>query len=182
MEQQVHITSKRIKKCCAFIFPSIIIFSSCTGLQKRIYTNTEILKPNDSKIRISKESIDRGKTHEVLFRLEKDVDAVNISIAAIEKPGEFAETRYTCKTYFIVEKIIDVTRFKNKKTVAFTEMGRNFDLKWERTNDLTILSRKNDPLLTLDKNAAYRIRFTAFRSIPCEYTVEIKADCRIFFE
>lgn len=75
-------------------------------------------------------------------------------------------------TYYIVEKLVDISRYKAEKKSMFYEIGRNFDLRWNASPLVVLCTDASDPLKKLDPGL-YRIRFTGLTSSNFYYRVEI---------
>jgi len=103
-----------------------------------------------------------------------------ISSNKIKKSNTKIKKNY--KNYFVVEKIIDLKKFKKKsKNYIFSTIGKNFNSSWKRDHQITICSLKTDPIKKLDKKNIYRIRFTAFSPDNLKFTIKIYSDCKIAF-
>ena len=163
---------------------SICLFTlSCaTGSQKK-FAFTENRQGPQENFHPSKDLIDREKTAEIFFKLEKPVDRIHITVRAMEKMDDFNTELAPCKTFFIVEKAVDIRRFQSTKGTGtvYTELGRNFSSSWEREQDIEIVSRTDDPILSLEEKSLYRVRFTVFTQGPCTFDVSISADCHVLF-
>ncbi|HOT46266.1 MAG TPA: hypothetical protein PLM53_16000 [Spirochaetota bacterium] len=129
----------------------------------------------------SAEPIDRHAASMIYFKLDTSVDALSISITA-EHTADIMGTKKVRKTYFVVEKAVDMSHFKlAKNRIHYAELGRNFDPDWNREKEITLVSKKTVPFRELDGNSVYRIRFTTFSTEPVDYTVRINADCSVTF-
>ncbi len=127
------------------------------------------------------EPIDRYAASMMFFKLDKGVDALSIGITA-EYTSDIMGTKKIKKTYFVVEKTIDMSHFKlAKNKIHYAEIGRNYDADWNREKEITLVSNKTEPFRELDGNSLYRIRFTTFSSENVDYTIRINADCAVTF-
>jgi hypothetical protein len=121
----------------------------------------------------SNDRIDREKTWQVFFLLVKPEDCIKI-IFKSSLPDTTGKTA-PVKTFFIVEKIIDISRFNKKGGVMYSEIGRNFDSSWSEAGEIMLCSSKTDPIKILSK-AAYRIRFTALTAENFTFEVTVKSN------
>ena len=101
----------------------------------------------------SADPIDRYAASMIFFKLDKNAEALSISISA-EYIADVMGTKKTKKTYFIVEKVVDMSSLKNRKDKYF----------------------KN-----LDGSSLYRIRFTTFSTENVDFTITINADCGVTY-
>lgn len=129
----------------------------------------------------SADMIDRHATSMMFFKLDKSVDALSIGITA-EYTADIMGTKKTKKTYFIIEKTINMSHFKlAKNKIHYAEIGRNFDADWNREKEITLVSNKTVPFKDLDGGSLYRIRFTIFSPETVDYTIRINANCAVTF-
>ena len=164
------------------IIPALLVLS-CAESPNKPLKQAESARGPAEQFHISKDLIDREKTAEVYFRLEKSVSRIHVSVRALEKMNDFDTDPVPSKTFFIVDKAIDVTRFNPDKgtKLVYTELARNFTPSWERELEIDVVSQKDDPILTLDKDSLYRLRFTVFNKGNYTFDISIQADCRVFF-
>lgn len=129
----------------------------------------------------SKAKIDKGRTYEIPFTIEKQEKCLNISITSIIFDTVFNKEEIV-KTYFIVEKAIDISHYKNinSKKFALSEIGRNFNNNWEIKKEIVICSSDNDPIKKINKSL-YRIRFTIFRQEDFRFKIKILSMNKIHF-
>lgn len=136
---------------------------------------------SSAEIRHAGDPIDRYPAFAQHFRLEKEIEAMTVGISA-EYVADITGAKKTKKTYFIVEKRIDMSRFASiTRKDLYAEIGRNFDAEWNREKELTLISDTSDFFKKLDAEAIYRIRFTTFSPDPVDFTITIEADCGITF-
>jgi hypothetical protein len=136
--------------------------------------------PGNQAVRTN-DRIDRYATFVSYFRLGKDVESFNISVTA-ENVSDILGTKKTRRAYFIVEKVIDMTRLKNPNlTRLHAELGRNYNSDWNRETDITLVSSREAPFKNLDADSLYRVRYTAFANEIFTFIVTIKADCAVTF-
>jgi len=127
------------------------------------------------------DQIDRYDTLIAYFKLGKPVNEISINILA-EYVADITGAKKTKKTYFIVEKIVDMSKYKYRDMkYLYAEIGRNFDPDWNREKELVIASNKTVPFKALDENSIYRIRFTTFSTEDTDYAITINADCEVTF-
>ncbi len=162
------------------IISLILINCSTTGKKKKIYLYENSKSGNKFNTEKSDRPIDRGAAFEIYFTLEKPVDCIKIGISSDYISDTFTHEKKYIKTYFIVEQLIDLSKFPGAKSrFTFTEIGKNFNDTWSRKREITICIDPQNPLLKLDNNTIYRIRFTVFRYKNFNYKISIYADCRI---
>jgi len=126
---------------------------------------------------LSLDTIDGGKTYELIFELKETSDCFNIDIEGIYLQKSFPLEKFPQKVYFIVEKKFQPEYFPKSKTY-WIQLGKNFNKEWEIFTPLTICSNKNDPLTKIE-NGLYRIRWTTFQKLPHYYIISIKTDMEI---
>jgi len=167
------------------MFTALAIFTAqacSSGKGIRVYDNKSSLSRPSESLPISKEMIENEITYELYFTLEKNADCIKIDILSSATVNEFSGKKESLKTFFIAEQIIDVSKFSNEKTkYIYSEMGRNFDQGWERKKDITICTDKNDPISALKSSTPYRLRFSNFQKLRCDFEVNVQADCRVFY-
>jgi hypothetical protein len=127
------------------------------------------------------DTIDRYATMVAYFRLGNPVDEISISISA-EYVADITGAKKIKKTYFIVEKIVDMSKYKYRDMkYLYAEIGRNFDADWNREKDIVIVSNKTVPFKNLDEKSIYRIRYTTFSTEATDYVITIGANCEVTF-
>ncbi len=142
----------------------------------------------------SKSRIDKEKTYEIYFKIKEDEKCIKISMKSSVQYESIVKDEKSVKTYFIVEKAIDISKFikeeprESSKTVnrdiqktAFSEIGRNFDYRWNRKRSVLICTVGEDPIKKLDKLSLYRIRFTIFMKYNFSFTITVNSDQKIIF-
>jgi hypothetical protein len=165
---------------CALL-AAVLAAGCATGQKERKYKNRTIKKYSSAEAKRTDELIDRYATYVCFFKLDKDADAVSIGITA-DYVADITGAKKIKKTYFIVDKLIDMSRFTNKKMrQLYAEIGRNFDADWNREKELTLVSSRTEFFKKLDGTSAYRIRFTTFSMEPCDFTITISTDCGVTF-
>jgi hypothetical protein len=162
---------------------SFIFFYSCKTGQEYVYKYNLSEKGDSKDIVISKEKIDGTNAFEAYFRLEKPVKCLKISISATSFADSFGKKQVVLKTYFTVEKALNITNFKaGKDKYMFSEMGKNFDQQWDRSRDITVCSSEDDPIKKFDSKSVYRIRFTPFTNDNFTYQIKISCDEKVIFQ
>jgi hypothetical protein len=137
------------------------------------------IEGESSDLIISKEKIDRNKSYEINFSLEKPVDRISINISSKYIPNKFIKKWQVIKNYFIFEKKVDISHFKNyNKKFTYIELGRNYNQRWDRKQFITILSDYENNFLKLD-NSIYRIRFATFKDVSFHYEFKIRSKSKI---
>jgi len=171
------------RKCILYVFAIFLFFLFCSSSDKvLVFKNENKHKIPFKGYSLSNEKIDRFTTYEIYFSLEKPVKCIKAEIFANFVSDTFTGKTKPTKTFFIIEKIIDLSGFKNpgiKNT--YTEIAKNFDPQWNRQKELVICGSDSDPFKTLDEKSPYRIRFTTFGNEEYEFEIVIFADCKTFF-
>jgi len=170
-------------KNLTFLLFIIMLGFSCSGTDlKKNNPNGERYYYSDlsSNLNISSDKIDKGTTYELFFTLEKEVKCLTIDINATHIPGTFPSEGIPKKTYFIVEKITDIDKYKSGKSYTYTQLAQNFNREWETFNPLQVCSLENDPLSGIT-SSKYRIRFTVFDSQPLVFMATIFSFEKITF-
>jgi hypothetical protein len=154
----------------------------CTGnIRNKSYRNNKTAIVAADKSARTNDSIEKNATYASYFRLSKDVDTIKIGVI-LEYVSDILGTKKTRNVYFIVEKVIDMTKLKNPRlTSLHAELGRNFDNDWNRDADITLVSDREQPFKTLDAGSLYRVRYTTFAEENYTFIVTVKADCDITF-
>jgi len=156
------------------------IFTTCTNNLKddKLLDNSYLNSTEYTKL--SDEKIDNKPTHEVVFKIEKPVECINIEMEGVYINRTFPNENIPKRIYFIVEKKLQLSQSKNNKDKYMT-MGKNFNNDWEISSPVRICANKNDTLTSLDASE-YRIRFTVFDKIPFYYTLKIRCGAKIIFD
>jgi hypothetical protein len=171
----------RVSRTLLFIPALLLLSGGCaTSKKPREYKTVVSQKITDSEARPSADPIDKYRSYEIFFRLDKKVDTVKVSVTAQRSVVPYSRQKKSVNVFFLVEKMVDLSKFRRtKRKYIFSEMGRNYDEQWTVSREITIESRIDDPLINLDKTSLYRIRYTAFYQDPHEFNIAVHADCKI---
>lgn len=121
----------------------------------------------------SDQKIATDTTWQLFFTLKKPEKCIKIVFSSVMKVETLKEPiKSEINTYFVVEKIVDISRYKTEKKSIFYEIGRNFDLRWNASPLVVLCTDEADPLKKLDQGL-YRLRFTGLKSTNFHYRVEI---------
>lgn len=121
----------------------------------------------------SDQKIANDTTWQLFFNLKKAEKCIKIVFSSFLKVETLKEPlKSEVNTYFIIEKIVDITRYKANDKSIFYEMARNFDLRWNASPLIVVCADAADPLKNLDPGL-YRIRFTGIKSTNFHYRIEI---------
>lgn len=146
--------------------------------QKKAYTG--VTNPSLE----SKKTIDRGKTYMVYFKLKEKDKCVKFSIHSRVPIESVGEKEKVVKTYFIVEKRIDISRFYREEDTStqytYSEIGRNFDHVWNRKQQLTICTVPGDPIKKFD-TGIFRVRFTTFTNEEFRFKIILYSNKAVTF-
>jgi len=167
-----------------YLIISFCLITGCKGFQPDDrYNIISTISGTAGKNILSNLKIDKNRSFTLYFRPEKNTDYINIEMRSVITVNGVYKRKRTIKTFFVVEKAIDISKFRKKKSGIYTEIGRNFDIKWNRQQNITLHTSNDDPLEKIEKTSLYRIRFTTFNHeyIKLEYSLKIKSDCRIIF-
>jgi len=168
-----------MKKYLPLLF-LILMFLNCKESVKVDTNRNQIYGNTTDKTKISADKIDGSQTYEVSFTLDKPAECMTIDIESAYLQKSFPVQKVPKKTYFIVEKKLNIVQAKSKIPVNFTPLGRNFTNDWELYSPVKICSSKNDPLSTLDLSE-YRLRFTAFDKNQLYYIITIICESKVIF-
>lgn len=171
-----------MKKPILYLFIIMLSFS-CSGTDfKKSSPNGERYSYSSSSkdLNISSDKIDKGITYELFFTLEKEVKCLTVDINAVYIPETFPSEGIPKKTYFVIEKITDIEKYKSGKSFTYTQLAQNFNKEWQTFNPLQVCSLKSDPLSGITASK-YRIRFTVFESQPLVFMMDIFSFEKITF-
>lgn len=172
-----------LKRAAGALSSFIFVFSltACATSQKTsIYKNLKTIPGAATSRMTSNDAIDRGPTYEIFFKLKESTPCIEISISSRYLSDSIAPSYYALKTYFILDRIIDISAFniKNQK-YEYTPLGKNFNAIWEYKREITVCTIGTDPLQKIDSESLYRLRFSTFSKYNFEYTILIKSDTEI---
>ena len=121
----------------------------------------------------AQEKIATDATYQVFFNLGKPEKCLKITIKSKSRK-ETLKSPHTLdvNAYFVVERIIDIDRYKVDSKTAFYEMGRNFDSRWNSSHTIVLCEDSLDHLKKLDPGL-FRIRLSSLQSPDFLYTIEI---------
>ncbi len=140
------------------------------------YRHVSARKGISGESQISDQKIAGDTTYQLFFNIKKPEKCVKISFVSEIREDTLKETvTREVNTYYIVEKIIDIDRFRTGDKTIFYEFGRNFDTRWNSSHTIVICTDSLDPLKKLNPGL-YRIRFSSFRSPEYGYSVEIHSN------
>lgn len=121
----------------------------------------------------SDQKIANDTTWQLFFTLKKPEKCIKIVFSSLMKVETLKQPiQSEINTYFVVEKIVDISRYKAEKKSIFYEIGRNFDIRWNSSPLAVLCTDETDPLKKLDQGL-YRIRFSGLKSTNFHYRVEI---------
>ncbi len=121
----------------------------------------------------SEQKIANGATWQLFFTLKKPEKCIKMVFSSKMLIQTLKEPLSSeINTYYIVEKLVDISRYKGEKQNMLYEIGRNFDLRWNASPLVVLCTDAADPLKKLDPGL-YRIRFTGLTSSNFYYRIEI---------
>ncbi len=171
-----------MKNIC-LLLSVILLVSGCSGMGKRNGDeagNSYTFSDSSTALKKSSETIDKGVTYEIFFSLAESVECITVDLQTVQVQSTFPPDRIPQKTYFIIEKLIDIKRYRSKTDYIYSPMARNYNNEWETFYPVKICGLKNDPLSKLD-SSAYRVRFTVFNPDPVIFIISISSDAEITF-
>jgi hypothetical protein len=122
---------------------------------------------------VSDQKIATDVTYQVFFNIKKPEKCLKISFVSAIREATLKDTvTRNVNTYYVVEKIVDIDRYKAEKKTIFYEVGRNFDARWNSSHIIVVCTDVLDPLKKIDPGL-YRVRFSSFRSPEYQYTIDI---------
>lgn len=172
-----------MKNIC-LLLSFILFFSGCSGMGKKNGNEKgNIYSFSDSSrvLKRSSETIDKGITYEIFFSMTDSVECITVDLQAVQVPDTFPPDRIPQKTYFNIEKIIDIKRYKTGIDYTYSPMARNYNNEWETFYPVKICGLKDDPLSKLDAST-YRVRFTVFNPAPVIFMITVTSDTEILFK
>ena len=171
---------KKIILSIFLLFFIINILNCSSGQQFREYDNiiTKEIPVNNGKL--SSQSIEKEKTFEITLKLKEPTDCIKIAIASKYYSDTLPQKEKTAKTYFIIERRIDLSQFRvRRKKKFYSEIAKNYNTQWKYKQYITVCSSENEPLKKLRKDSPYRIRFTTLSKKQCWFTIKIHSDVEI---
>jgi len=159
---------------------TVLLSLNCSKTVKEDINQNQTYGNSTEYTKVSSEKIDKSQTYEITFTLDKPADCMTIDIQSVYLNKSFPMQKVPKRTFFIVEKKLNLPQFKLGADKAYTPMGRNFNNDWELYSPVKICTNKNDPISKLDISE-YRIRFTAFEKTGLYYIVNITCESKILF-
>ncbi len=120
----------KLVSVCIIFAPLLFFCQSKQGIPDFDIKNTAGKATGDHMR--SDAQIDKGNTYEIYFSLKEKEECIKVILIS-KLLDEAALSQRIAKSFFIVEKSLDVSKFAesaNKKKIYF-ELGRNFDSRWE---------------------------------------------------
>jgi len=158
----------------------ILLLLGCKEAVKENSDQNQTYGNSTEYTKLSSEKIDGSRTFEVNFTLEKPAGCMTIDIESVYLQKSFPVQKVPEKTFFIVEKKLNLPHLNLKEDKSYTPIGRNFNNDWEQYFPVKICSSKNDPISALDQSV-FRIRFTVFEKTDFYYIITIICESRIKF-
>lgn len=140
------------------------------------YRHVSARKGTSGDSQVSDQKIAADTTYQLFFTIKQPEKCVKISfVSAIREDTLKEAITREVNTYYIVERIVDIDRFRTGDKTIFYEFGRNFDTRWNSSHTIVVCTDSLDPLKKLNPGL-YRIRFSSFRSPEYGYSVEIHSN------
>lgn len=171
-----------MKNIC-LLLSVILLISGCSGMGKRNGDeagNSYSFSDSSTALKRSTDTIDKSITYEIFFSLAESVECITVDLQAVQVQSTFPPDRIPEKTYFIIEKLIDIKRYRSKTDYTYSPMARNYNNDWETFYPVKICGLKDDPLSKLDAST-YRVRFTVFDPAPVIFMITVNSDAEITF-
>lgn len=172
-----------VKNIC-LLLSLFLFFSGCSGMGKKNEDeagNRYSFSDSSAALKKSSDTIDKGITYEISFSLAESVECITVDLQAVQVQSTFPPDRIPQKTYFIIEKLIDIKRYRSKTDYTYSPMARNYNNEWETFYPVKICGLKDDPLSKLD-SSTYRVRFTVFDPEPVVFMITVTSDAEITFK
>lgn len=164
----------------AAVFCSAITMCSGTSVNAgKDDTGREYINSTEN-LKQSKEKLENAPAYEVYFTLDKTVECISVSLETVSVPRKFTEESDPVKSYFVIEKQIDLKSGTNKILKTYIQTGKNYNSKWEVHNPLKICGNTADPVSRLG-GSVFRIRFTTFDTKPVYFTVTVYTETGVKF-
>jgi len=142
--------------------------------------NSYSFSDSSRALKRSSDTIDKGITYEIFFSLAESVECITVDLQAVQVQSTFPPDRIPQKTYFIIEKLIDIKRYRSGTDYTYSPMARNYNNEWETFYPVKICGLKDEPLSKVDASA-YRVRFTVFNPDPVIFMITVTSDSEITF-
>lgn len=133
-----------------------------------------------ANLNISKEKLGESPAYEVYFTLDRTVDCIGISLETSSVPKRTWGETIPVKSYFLVEKIIDLKTGGDKKRRFNIQLGQNYNSDWKTHNPIKICVNSADPVSRLD-NSLFRVRFTTFDTGVIYFSLIIHTPAGVLF-
>jgi hypothetical protein len=160
------------------------LFSCATAKKEISYSQKKTYTGVTNPSLESNKAIDRGKTYMIYFKLKEKDKCVKFSIHSRVPIESVGEKEKVVKTYFIVEKRIDISSFYREEDTStkytYSEIGRNFDHIWNRKQQLTICTVPGDPIKKFD-TGIFRVRFTTFTDEDFRFKIILYSNKEVTF-
>jgi hypothetical protein len=160
-----------------FLIP---LFLNCKGAVKDEISQIQTYGNTTENTKISAEKIDGAQTYEIYFTLDKPASCMTIDIESAQLQKSFPVQNIPKRTFFYIEKKLNIQKLKTGSADNFTPLARNFTNDWELYSPVKVCGNKNEPLSTLD-TSEYRIRFTAFEKKQLYYIITVTCESKILF-
>lgn len=160
---------------------SIALISCSSGKQIKQYKNRFAYKGDSGKSPVSKDLIDRGKTHETHILLKGESPCIKFSISGLNYPDPFTKKSKSIKTFYAVDRLVSIENFKKKNRFVYSPQLVNFDKNWNSTNETELCGSSDDPIGKIRDGDIYRIRITTFRMDNYTFQIEVSADADFIF-
>lgn len=161
------------------LFPLLI---SCAGEVVTAEKNENEHEYINSTINLAqtRDKLEGSQGYEVYFTLDRTVECISIALETVTAPAGFTDESVPVKSFFIVEKIVNIMTSTEKNQKAYIQLGRNYNNQWEVHNPLKICGNINDPVSRLDKSL-FRVRFTTFDRKPFYLTITLYTKANVYF-
>lgn len=163
----------------AALFPVLTLCTGNTLTSEKNDTGHEYIN-STGNLKLSKEKLEDAPAYEVYFILDKTVECMGISLETMNVPQKFKDESTPEKSFFVVEKLIDLNSVKGKIRKEYIQLGKNYNSRWEVHNPLKICGNTADPVSRLG-GSVFRVRFTTFDAKPVYFTVTLYTPVNVSF-
>lgn len=126
------------------------------------------------EIPLSDTAIDGYPAHEVFILPTEENSCIRVTVTATEYVGLMRTSRLR-KTWFILEKPVDVAHLSNSQQQIYTPLARNYTHNWERERSVTWCEKELSSLQSISPDRVLRVRFTIFAKGTINYTITVES-------
>ncbi|HPS59360.1 MAG TPA: hypothetical protein PK514_14750 [Spirochaetota bacterium] len=128
----------------------------------------------------SGDRLEEAPAYEVYFTLDRTIECISVSLETANVPERFTDESIPQKSFFVIEKLMDIRNGADKTQKAYIQIGKNYNSRWEVHNPLKICGNTGDQVSRLG-GSVFRIRFTTFDTRPVYFTVTVYTEAGVNF-